>query len=131
MMHAQDKLSRLRGLARLLDTSLQIPGTRFQFGLDALLGLVPGIGDAVGALLSFYIVSEARRLGVSKRTLLRMSANVGIDTLVGAVPALGDLFDAGFKANIRNVALLEADLGRQRDTFAAGSSLDRAGMVLQ
>src|SRR5437870_13044557 len=103
-------LRRLNALARLLDSSWEIPGTRFRFGLDALVGLIPGIGDAIGAVLASYIVWEARRLGVSKWVLTRMIANVGIDALVGAVPAVGDFFDAAFKANIRNLRLLEAAL---------------------
>jgi hypothetical protein len=110
MEHHLKKLRRLQRLARLLDSSWGIPGTRVRFGADALLGLIPGGGDAVGLALSGYIVWQAWQLGVSRPTLTRMIANVGLDTLVGAVPALGDLFDVAFKCNIRNLKLLEADV---------------------
>lgn len=105
-------VQRIRALARLLDSTWTVPGTQFRFGLDAVVGLIPGIGDAAGMILSSYIVWEARRLGVSRWVLARMMANVGIDTLVGAVPALGDIFDAAFKGNMRNIRLLEAALSR-------------------
>lgn len=97
----------VRGLARVLDTAVGIPGTKFRVGLDALLGLIPGAGDAVGAALSGYIILAAARAGAPRAVLLRMVGNVAVDTLVGAVPVLGDLFDVAFKANARNVRLLE------------------------
>lgn len=96
-----------RALARLLDTAVGIPGTKIRFGVDALLGLIPGAGDAVSAALSGYIILAAARIGASRPVLLRMIGNVVVDTLVGAIPVLGDLFDVAFRANIRNVALLE------------------------
>jgi hypothetical protein len=100
------RLQRLRSLAWLLDNSIPLPGG-FRIGLDAVIGLVPGVGDAVGALISVYILNEARLLGAPRSVLLRMSGNVMLETLVGAIPFAGDLFDAGFKANARNIALLE------------------------
>lgn len=99
-------LKRLDRLARLLDTSIGIPGTRWRFGLDPILGLVPGVGDLAGAALSGYIVYEAWRLGVPRAVLARMIANVAAETLLGTVPVAGDLFDAWWKANRRNVDLL-------------------------
>jgi Domain of unknown function (DUF4112) len=104
------QVERLRTLARLLDTVFPIPGTKYRFGLDAVIGLIPGIGDAIGALFSAVIVFQAARLGASRSILLRMLANLGLDTLIGEIPLLGDLFDAGWKANIRNMALLEEHL---------------------
>ena len=98
---------RIRALAQFLDNAIQIPGTRWRFGFDAIVGLIPVVGDLIGGLLSGYIILEAARAEVSTITLARMLANVGIDTLVGAVPAIGDLFDAAWKANIKNVELLE------------------------
>lgn len=95
-------------LAWLLDNSIRIPGTRFRFGLDAIIGLVPGLGDLIGTALSLYIVGEAWRAGISKRTLTHMLLNVAIEGVFGAVPILGDFFDAVWKANQRNVRLLEA-----------------------
>ncbi|MGH7458483.1 MAG: DUF4112 domain-containing protein [Longimicrobiaceae bacterium] len=104
------RLRRLRGLGRFLDSSIPVPGTNWRFGWDALFGLVPGVGDALGATLSGYLVLEALRYRVSGFTLLRMLANVGVDLLFGLVPVLGDLFDAGYKANLRNLRLLEEHL---------------------
>ncbi len=101
---------RIRALAQLLDNAIPIPGTSFRFGFDAIVGLVPVVGDLIGGVLSGYIILEAARAEVSAVTLARMLVNVGIDTLVGSVPALGDLFDAAWKANIKNVALLERHL---------------------
>jgi hypothetical protein len=97
-------------MTRLLDSAVRIPGTNIRFGLDALVGLVPGIGDAIGAILSTVIIFHAARLGAPRSTLLRMMANVGVDTIVGEVPLLGDLFDFGWKSNSRNLALLEEHL---------------------
>jgi hypothetical protein len=97
----------MRTLARWLDDSLRLPGTKRRIGLDPILGLVPVLGDTLGLLLSCYIVFEARRLGAPRALLGRMLANVAIETLVGSVPLIGDAFDAGWKANLRNVALLE------------------------
>lgn len=101
-----DRLKRLRSLAWLLDNSIPLPGG-FRIGLDAVIGLVPGIGDAIGALFSAFILNEARLLGAPRSVLMRMSGNVLIETIVGSIPLAGDLFDMGFKANMRNIALLE------------------------
>jgi Domain of unknown function (DUF4112) len=101
-----ERLQRLRSLAWLLDSSIPLPGG-YRIGLDPLIGLVPGLGDAVGALVSAYIINEARSLGAPRSVLTRMAGNVLIETVIGAIPFVGDLFDAGFKANLRNLALLE------------------------
>src|SRR5258708_1933495 len=103
---------RLRSLAWLLDSSIPIPGTRFAIGVDALIGLFPVLGDLIGVLLSSYILGEAARLGAPKVVLLRMAFNVGVEGVVGIVPLAGDLFDAAWKANQRNVRLLDAWLDR-------------------
>jgi hypothetical protein len=101
---------RVRALARLLDNAIPIPGTSWKIGLDPIIGLIPGFGDMIGAVLSGYIVLEAVRAEVPTFTLARMLVNVGIDTLLGSVPALGDVFDAAWKSNTMNVALLERHL---------------------
>lgn len=106
--------ARLGALAWLLDSSIRIPGTRWRIGLDALLGVVPGIGDAAGAALSGVIVLAAARMGAPRAVLMRMLLNVAVEVFVGAIPVAGDLFDAGWKANERNVALLDEWLGRAR-----------------
>jgi hypothetical protein len=109
---------RVRVLAKLLDNSIAIPGTDWKIGLDPIIGLIPGIGDLIGAVLSGYIVLEAARAKVPTYTLARMLVNVGIDTLLGAVPAVGDVFDAAWKSNTKNVALLERHLAGDRAAIA-------------
>jgi hypothetical protein len=99
---------RLVWLAWLLDSSIPIPGTRLTIGLDALIGLVPVLGDAVGVLLSSYIVREAAALGAPRSILARMALNVALEGVVGMIPLAGDVFDAAWKANQRNVRLLAA-----------------------
>jgi hypothetical protein len=101
-----ERIRRLKSLAWLLDNSIPLPGG-YRIGVDAVIGLIPGIGDAIGALMSAYIINEARSLGAPRSLLLRMTGNVMLETVVGAVPFAGDLFDAAFKANVRNLALLE------------------------
>jgi len=107
---AASRINRVRVLAKLLDNSISIPGTRWKFGFDAIIGLVPVVGDMIGAVLSGYIVLEAARAEVPSFTLARMLVNVGIDALLGSVPAVGDVFDAVWKANMKNVSLLEHHL---------------------
>lgn len=102
------RISRLDRLSQLLDSAFRIPGTDFRIGLDAILGLIPGVGDTLGAVLSSYIIIEAARLGVPKRILLRMVGNVAVESIVGAVPILGDIFDIAWKANVKNFELLRA-----------------------
>ena len=97
----------LRGLTRVLDDLFRIPGTRLRFGLDSVLGLVPGVGDIAGGALSMYALLVAHRMGAPPSVLLRIASNIVVDMLVGTVPLLGDLFDVGFKANRRNLAILE------------------------
>lgn len=112
---------RLRFLAWLLDSSIRIPGTRFTIGLDALIGLLPFLGDLIGVLVSSFIVAEARRLGASRAVLARMAFNVAIEGLVGLIPFAGDLFDAAWKANQRNVRLLDRWVGEPRRTERAST----------
>lgn len=115
---ADPALARVRRLAYLLDDSIRVPGVG-RIGVDPLLGLVPGLGDAAGSVLSLYILVEAARLGAPRPVLLRMAVNIGVEALLGAVPALGDLFDAGWKANARNVRILNAYLERPGATRRA------------
>ena len=99
-------LDALDGLADLMDSRFRVPGTSIRFGLDGLIGLIPGIGDGLVTLPAFYILARAHRLGAPTSLLVRMAANVGIDFLIGSIPLIGDLLDVGYKANRRNVALL-------------------------
>jgi len=100
------RLRRIQAMARVMDTAFRIPGTGISFGADSILGLVPGVGDAGGALVGLLIVNEARRLGVPNATLAKMLGNIGLDTIGGSLPLLGDLFDVYFKSNRRNVQLV-------------------------
>lgn len=93
-----------------LDAGIRVPGTNLRFGLDPILGLIPGAGDAAGAVLAGWILVEAFRLGASRATVIRIAGNVALDAAVGAVPLIGDIFDFAWKANLRNVALLERHL---------------------
>jgi hypothetical protein len=110
----EDRIARIDALARLFDTAFAVPGTSIRFGLDALIGLVPGIGDLITTALALYIVSEARALGAPWLLVARMLANVAVDGVVGAVPLFGDVFDVAFRANRRNLALLREHLDRGR-----------------
>ena len=101
------RLRRLRRLAWLLDGAVRVPGTRFRFGLNSLIGLAPGIGDTVLTAISLWIVWEARALGVPSHKLARMLGNVGIEAAMGAIPLLGDAMDVVFKANLRNLAIID------------------------
>jgi len=100
-------LRRLRTITRVMDEAFRVPGTRFRFGLDGLAGLIPGLGDALTATISAYALLAAARTGAPKSVLGRMAGNILLDTLVGAVPLLGDGFDFAFKANRRNLRILE------------------------
>ena len=100
-------LAQLRRLAWLLDSQFRVPGTSFRFGLDAVVGLIPGFGDFAGAIASVIFLVQAVRMGAPGAVVGRMIANVATETLVGIIPGIGDLFDATFKANQRNMRLLE------------------------
>lgn len=102
------RLEHLRRLAWLIDGVFVLPGTRFRFGLNSAIGLLPVGGDAVLGAISLYIVWRARQLGVPPAKLARMMANVGLEVVVGSVPIVGDLFDMALKANLRNIAIVEA-----------------------
>lgn len=104
------KKKRLRRLAWFLDSSVPLPFLGYRIGADGIIGLIPGLGDAVGTLLSSYIVLEASRLGASKSVLLRMVFNIAVESVIGLIPFFGDLFDMGWKSNQRNIRLLDTYL---------------------
>ena len=106
----------LQQLAWLLDSSIPVPGTRLTVGIDALIGLFPVIGDLIGVALSSYILSQAAKLGAPRSVLWRMAFNIAVEGVVGIIPLAGDVFDAAFKANQRNVQLLDAWLDAPRRT---------------
>lgn len=126
---AHPELRRAEALTRLLESAVRIPGTRFRIGLDALIGLIPGIGDVAGAGLAAYIVVLASRLGAPSTLILRMLANIAIDSVIGLVPLLGDLFDIGWKANSRNLLLLTRYIERPAETRRAGRLLVLGALV--
>ena len=108
----QSVRARVEALEILLERSFHVPGTKIPFGLDAVIGLVPVLGDLVTAAMGAYMVWEARNLGMSKWHLVRMTANVGIDTLLGAVPLVGDLFDFVWKSNSMNLRIIKKHLDK-------------------
>ena len=116
----------LEFLASLMDDRFYIPGTNIRFGLDSVVGLIPGIGDAIGGVVSSYIIWRAQRMGASNWVLLRMTGNMLFDSALGVIPVVGDIFDWKFKANRRNLELLRrhrAQLAPARPTRMAGNSL--------
>lgn len=120
-------------LARWMDSAFEMPGLRFRFGWDALLGLIPGLGDTLTTLVSLYILGAARRCGVPRATMVRMAANIALDYLIGAVPLVGDVFDVYWKANQRNVALLRRHVEAtpaERRRAQSGDWLFVAGLVV-
>jgi len=119
----QRRYRRVEQLANLLDNAIRVPGTPWRIGLDPILGLVPGLGDALGAAASGWIIVEAARFGVSAAVLLRMLYNVGIDTALGAVPGIGDLFDFAWKSDSKNLALLRRHLEHPGETHRASRRL--------
>ncbi len=110
LKHDLDKLDKF---AARMDALFRIPGTRLTVGVDSLLGLVPVAGDTLAMGPQLYVLLEARRLGASPQAMGRMLFNVGIDYVIGLIPLAGDLFDLGWRANIRNVAILRADLNQE------------------
>lgn len=97
-----------------MDARFRIPGTSIRFGFDALIGLIPGLGDLISLAISGYIVSAAGKMGASRNVMARMMLNSAVDAIIGAIPFLGDLFDVGFRANQRNVRLLQRHFNENR-----------------
>ncbi|MDO3382019.1 DUF4112 domain-containing protein [Gilvimarinus algae] len=109
----QARLARLDKFSRFTDSSLSVPFTNFRIGTEAVLGLLPVVGDLAGLLLSGYVLLEAHRAGASRRVKVRIMINMAIDFLGGLIPIAGDVFDAFFKANTRNTKLLREYLQQQ------------------
>ncbi len=105
-------LKRIRKIANILDSAIGIPGTKFRIGLDPILGLIPGGGDLIAAVISAYMIYLAARFGLESSEIFKMIKNVAIETAIGSVPIAGDIFDAYFKANMRNLLILEKHLAK-------------------
>lgn len=116
-------------VARLLDSAVRVPGTSYRFGLDPIVGLVPGFGDLVAPLFTILLLIQARELNLPRVVQLRMLINAGLDALVGMVPLIGDLFDFAWKANRKNMALLERHAYQERSA-SPGDWLFAAVMIL-
>jgi hypothetical protein len=112
------RLAALRHIARLLDSAYEIPGTNYRFGLDPIVGLVPGIGDLISPLFTIALLWQSRDLNLPRVVQARMLFNVIIDTVLGIVPIAGDLFDFAWKANDMNIALLERHAYEERRATA-------------
>ncbi len=130
------ELRRFRALATALDARWRIPGTPIRFGWEAVIGLLPGIGDGMAGLIGGYGLYAAWRLGAPGPVLARMLLNLAVETVVGSIPVAGDLFDVGFRANLRNVALLErwlsnpGETGRRSQRLLAAIVVALLGTVL-
>lgn len=106
-------LGRMQSVANLLDTAFVLPGTKQRVGIDAIIGLIPGLGDVLTTILSTYVIWEARNLGVSRLALARMITNLAVHAAIGSVPLIGDLFDAFFRVNQRNMRIVHSQLSRR------------------
>ena len=105
-------------IAGIMDSAFVIPGTKIRFGVDAIIGLFPGIGDSIGALISAVVITRAAQLGVPKIILARMAGNVLVNTVVGAIPIAGDAFSLFFRSNVRNAELLQRHAGKKSASTA-------------
>lgn len=114
----QSVRQRIEMMEQLLEGVIHLPGTRMRVGLDALLGVIPVIGDLISAAMGAWIVWEARNLGMSRWQLIRMGANVGVDTAIGAIPLVGDVFDFAFRSNSRNLRIIRKHLDRHHPQTA-------------
>jgi Domain of unknown function (DUF4112) len=108
----QARLKRIALISRITDTAIRVPGTDVKLGLDAVIGAVPLAGDMVMLCVSAVLIRDAQKLGVPRHALLQMAANSGIDAVIGSVPFIGDLFDLVYRANERNMRIVEQHIGR-------------------
>ena len=116
-------------IATLMDTAFVIPGTKIRFGFDALIGLFPGLGDSVGALISSVIIAQGARMGLPRIVLARMAGHILINTLVGAIPIVGDIFSVFYRSNVKNYELLRRYAGKRR-AASAGDWFFVIGLVV-
>ncbi len=117
-----DAVRRMELVAHLLDSAFVLPGTNKRVGIDAIIGLVPGIGDVFTTLLSSYVIWEARNLGVSRFALCRMLANLTVHASIGSIPVIGDIFDAFFRVNQRNMRIVRVQLANGKNRRSAAQT---------
>ena len=133
------KTADLDALATLMDNAFRIPGLNVRFGVDSIIGLIPGLGDVISAIVSCYVLAAGMRYGVPRSTMARMGINVAVDAIVGAIPLVGDVFDLFWKANVRNVALIRrhihaplhdrARFQRRDRSFLLGAAVVAVGLI--
>ena len=111
----EEKLFRLKLLSNRLDEIIIIPGTKYKIGIDPIIGIFPVIGDLLGSILSIYIIYSGSKMGVSAQVIAKMSLNLGIDFTVGLIPVFGDIFDMGWKANKKNIELIEKNINQTKE----------------
>lgn len=129
-MSRQDYIAFARLLAQVLDRSIRVPGTDIRIGLDPIVGLIPGFGDAVAGLAGSMILFLAAQLHVPKIVLVRMSVNIALNGMIGAIPLIGDVFSVWFQSNVRNVALLERHIVASDRESTFGDWVFVLGLVL-
>ena len=106
----EEKLFRLKVLSNRLDEIIIIPGTKYKIGIDPIIGAIPIIGDLLGSIISIYIIYSGSKMGLSSRVVIKMGMNIGLDFVVGLIPIFGDIFDMGWKANKKNIELIEKNI---------------------
>lgn len=106
-------VARLDALSKVMDSAVSIPGTNVTMGVDALLGLLPVVGDAISSAIGAYIIWEAKRLGASRVLIARMATNTTIDAVLGSIPVVGDVFDVAYRSNRKNIALLKRHIEKR------------------
>ena len=126
----EEKLVRLKLLSKRLDNNFIIPGTKYKIGLDPIIGAVPVIGDLIGALLSTYIMYSGIKMGVSRSIVAQMATNIALDFTIGWIPIIGDIFDIIWKANQRNVKLIEESIVVEEKESATANYMIIAGLVI-
>jgi hypothetical protein len=113
----EEKLLRLKLLSNRLDEIITIPGTKYKIGIDPIIGTIPIIGDLLGSIISIYILYSGSKIGLSSRIIAKMSLNIGFDFVLGLIPIIGDIFDMGWKANKRNVKLIENNINKSDENI--------------
>jgi len=111
----EEKLLRLKLLGNRLDEIITIPGTKYKIGIDPIIGIFPVIGDLLGSIISIYIIYSGSKMGVSSQVIAKMCLNLGIDFTVGLIPVFGDIFDMGWKANKKNIELIEKNINQTKE----------------